>query len=331
MARGRSEFRLRLVAEEVGRASAEFQKFGQLSQEALDRLKLSLDPVNDNLRKVDDAASKFKTSLRETAASVAVLDGPLGGMASRLNALATTIGTAGLLIGGIGVAAAAAAFGLVKLTQATSDFERSQLRLQNVLKATGNEAFVTLKEINDLALELSRDTLASLDEARTAGAAVLTSPNIRGVEDVERILRLAQDFTEVFAGTSLAENARFLGAAFDSPISAFDNLRERGIKLSDQLRETLRTLEESGQRAEAAGILFAELERRVGGAGEIGGLPGTLHQVGVELERNVQLFGELLGISDAVATVMQQVADSQRALGDAVEGYLRPSNSVSRS
>lgn len=326
MARGRgsSEFRLRLVAEEVGKASQEFQQFGRVSQESMDRLARVLVPVNDNLRKVDSAASAFKDNLRATAANIAVLDGPLGGFASRVNALATAIGALGFGLGGLLLALSAGVFAFVKLTSATSDFERAQLRLQNVLKATGNEALITVRETNELALELARDTLTSIDEMRTAAASVLTSPNIRGVADVERILRLAQDFSEVFAGTTLRENARFLGAAFDSPISAFDNLRERGIKLSDQLRETLRTLEESGRRAQAAEILFTELERRVGGAGEIGGLPGILNQSAVETERNIDLFAEWLGVVDAVTFAIQGLVDVQRFVGDAIEANLRP-------
>ena len=91
-------------------------------------------------RNVVDPNKQISGSFRNAASSVAVLDGPLGGIAGRMSSFGSVVSSTGLLLGGLGVAFAGTTAIMYKSVQAFTDLEKRQLRTEAVLKATGFSA-----------------------------------------------------------------------------------------------------------------------------------------------------------------------------------------------
>jgi hypothetical protein len=197
-----------------------------------------------------------------------------------------------------------------------ADWERSSLRLQAVLEATGRSGEITVSRLQEMSEKLGRTTLASAEDALRAAGILATFGSVAS-RDLEKTLNLAQDMAEAF-GTDLAMAARKVGTAFESPSRGLSQMAEMGIVASKSQMELVRALEESGNKAKATEIVIGLLNDRIGGAGirAADGLAGSLDNL---RESTTGLSREL---GQTMAPGVKRTTDELTKLVDVSKGWI---------
>lgn len=219
-------------------------------------------------------------SFRSVAQGIAVIDGPFGGIASRVSSTASLLNGTTLAVVGFGAALSAAGLVMAKSVAAGEQMERQLFKQQAVLNATGYAAGFNAEQLDNMARQTAYATLASINDIREAQNVLLTFKSVQGSIYKEAI-GLTQDLAVVMGGTA-ASNAKMLGKALEDPIAGISAMSEAGVSFTQSQKDLIRSLVETGDKASAQKLILAELQKQVGGtgAGEAGGLSGSIDTLG---------------------------------------------------
>jgi len=179
-----------------------------------------------------------------------------------------------------------AGLGLQQIATSFAEAESRFLKLEQTVKATGNAAGLTAEELRTMARDLALSTLESVEGSERAVAQLLTFKAV-GKDAFGTVLNLAADLSALGFG-SLESNVVRLGKALENPVIGIQALREAGVSFTDAQRQMITSLVESGQRAQAMGLILEAVTNQVGGAAQAAaqGLAGkydTLSQRALEL------------------------------------------------
>lgn len=184
----------------------------------------------------------------------------------------------GGLKAGIGVAAGALAFvkGLDVVRDFTTDSIAEARESQQVgavttqiIKATGEAAKVSADQVGDLSTAISNKTGVD-DEAIQKGAnLLLTFKQVRnevgeGNKIFDRATAASVDLSKAGFG-SIESGSKMLGKALNDPIKGISALSRAGVTFTDQQKDQIKTLVESGDVLGAQKIILGEVEAQVGG------------------------------------------------------------------
>ena len=253
-------------------------------------------------------------SIRNLAGTIAAVQGPLGPVAGRLNSIGAILGRINLgavaAVGGITILGVA----LAKFVRAANNAERSSLKLQAIIKATGGAAQLSSRDIEIFAESVAKNTLASVQGARQAAGVLLTFKSITG-DTFKDALSISQDLAEVGFG-SINTAALQLGKALEEPEIGLSALRRVGVSFTKDQKELIKVLSLTGRKLEAQKIITKALDEQVGGAGvgAGGGLAGAFDT----LAENINLFFERA----AGTFVVDALTASLRALNDIVSVFV---------
>ena len=156
--------------------------------------------------------------------------------------------------------------------KAFTEQEDAIAKMEAVLKSTGGVAGVTSTHVTDLASSLQKTTTFA-DEVTVNGAALLlTFKNIRnemgdGNDVFDRTIKASQDLSALM-GTDLNTSVMMLGKALQDPETGLTKLTRAGIQFSDQQKDQIKTLAESGDMLGAQKIMLGEIESQFGGTAE---------------------------------------------------------------
>ncbi|SEK34724.1 phage tail tape measure protein, lambda family [Roseovarius azorensis] len=287
--------------------------------QAGDRLARSQARTRTETLRATAATQAFSGAMTNAAASAALINGPLGGVASRFSTIAS-------LTGRMNIAAVGAIVGLSGLTLAAArgistftDYERQQLTLQGALNATGFAAGRTADQINATARRIAVDTLASEGEVRRAATVLLTFRSIAG-ETFDRTLELSQDLAASGFGT-LEGNAVQLGKALEDPITGLSALTRVGVSFSTTQKEMIRDFAETGRVAEAQRLILEAIAQQVGGTGVAagGGLAGGFDLLGVNVNRFFEIIGQRLNDGSRLSEFLLLVGRGVGTLNDLLD------------
>ncbi|WP_444901349.1 phage tail length tape measure family protein [Microbulbifer sp. SSSA007] len=258
------------------------------------------------IKSTSAAGDMFGRSMRGAAQGVAAIDGPLGGVAGRLSAVNGLVTGGGLAWAGLGVAIAGATAVMYKSIRAAEEMERGQLKIEALLRATGNASGRTAQELDEQARSVARNTLASVSGMRDAQGVLLTFKSVQ-TDVFDQAIVLSQDLAAVMGGDAKSA-ALQLGKALEDPASGLTALKRSGVSFTETEKEQIRTMQESGQVAEAQRFILAKLAQQVGGAGsgEAGGLAGQVDT----LSQNWQEFLEAMGRTEEASKSVGFVADA---------------------
>jgi len=188
------------------------------------------------------------------------------------------------------------------------------LRLEALFQSTGGSAGFTSREINEMSERLAVSTMASASDMRNAAGVLMTFKSISG-EVFEESLRLTQDIGAVM-GTSAVSGAKQLGKALEDPTTNMTALTRAGISFTDNEKERIKTLQESGRLGEAQAFIIETLKNQVGGAGTGGGLSGAIDL----LADNFAIFNRKLAEETGLAKLAEKetsaLANAIGALND---------------
>ena len=297
------------------------------------KFKTNVDKGQDALKKFQRQATKsgkgnkkLQDTFRNISGSIAAVQGPLGPVAGRITSIGAIMGrvsVAGLALTGVLLGIGAS---FVKLIRAGANFESQQLKIQALLKATGNAAGQTGQDIESMAGSIGKGTLASVQGARDAAGVLLTFKTISG-EAFGRTLELTQDLAAVGFG-SMKTAALQLGKALEDPETGLSALRRVGVSFSEQQKEQIKVMAMTGRQAEAQKMILDALEGQVGGAGKgaAGGLSGAFDTLG----ENITLFFEkaeagkaivkaLTGFIQGLANVLDKFIPKEKELPQTIE------------
>jgi len=147
--------------------------------------------------------------------------------------------------------------------------EDALVGLEATLRATGGAAGVTSEHIQALAASLQNTTLFADDVVDSAAQVLLTFTNVRNVvgqgNDVfDRTIKVAADLasTPLFRG-DLADAVRSLGIAMESPEEGMARLRRAGIIFTDQEKDQVKALTDTGRVLEAQRLILDKVEGKV--------------------------------------------------------------------
>lgn len=249
-------------------------------------------------RSLDDADG----SQRRTERGSKGLSGAWAGLAAN----------AKMLAGGAGVAALAVGFRAMYTEQA----EAQQVGAQTVavLKSTGGAAGVTRKSVEALSAAIG-EKAALDDEAVQSGAnLLLTFTNVqnqvgRGNDIFDRAVKTTADVSRAF-GKDMPAASIMMGKALNDPIAGVSALSRVGIQFTDQQKDQIKAMVESGDTLGAQKKILKELEKQVGGSAAAYGktLPGAV-------DRTKNAFNNLMeDLGEKVAPAVSLVADGLTSL-----------------
>jgi hypothetical protein len=230
---------------------------------------LKIDIITDaskataGLDKIGSAASKNSTGVDKASSSL------------------KTLGKTAALAAG-----AAAVGGLVAVFKTGADeqkdFLAGQAQLANGIKSTGNAAGVTVDGLEDLAGSIQGYSGQTDDSIVASENLLLTFTNLKnGVGDGNQVFDEATKMTADMAakmGGDASKYAVQLGKALNDPYKGIAALSRVGVTFTQQQKDQIKALQDSGDTMGAQKVILAELQKEFGGAAQAAGqsLPGQL-------------------------------------------------------
>jgi hypothetical protein len=173
-------------------------------------------------------------------------------------------------------AGVAVAYGLGKVAKIGWDeFNQGQkvaAQTNAVLKSTGGVANVTAKQVEELGDQIMRKTGIDDEQIKAGQNMLLTFKNVRnemgkGNDIFTQATKLTTDFA-VATGTDMVQANVMVGKALNDPIRGLTALTKKGVTFTEQQREQVKRLVESGQTMKAQKIILRELATEYEGSAE---------------------------------------------------------------
>lgn len=202
------------------------------------------------------------------------------------------------------------------ITASNAEFreaEKANLKIQAILRATGESAGKTGTELEQMADSLSRSTAIDDDLFTNAQALILTFKGIRG-EIYDRTLPAVADLAQAFDMT-LSGAAVMLGKALEDPQSGLTALRRVGVSFSESEREVIQSMVDAGEAAKAQAEILRVLEGQVGGVAELYGssAPAAIDRMTNSIGNLNEAIGRLTNtnfkpVADGIASIADLLA-----------------------
>ena len=251
--------------------------------------------INGVGKTIDDVGKKSKASLNPIASASDVATQAFG----KLKAAAAGIGVAlgaGQLFNKFIAEAGAAEMASVRLG----------LAYQNIGAKTG----LTRKELDDFGKTIQQTTMFTDEAVSGLQETLFRFSSITG-NTFKRTQQVVVDLAAAM-GTDLSSAAQQVGRALESPSTGLRILRQAGVVLTEAQKDLIKSLEESGNKAEAQNIILGELEKRYKGTAEVvaNTLTGSLKQLSIAYD---DLFEST---NEAASATTKMVQDMTAALRD---------------
>jgi hypothetical protein len=173
----------------------------------------------------------------------------------------------------MGLTAPIAALG-VTAVKAFDQQAKAIAQVEAGLKSTGASVGYTSQQLQKMASDLQSKTLFGDEEIlKDATAQLLTFTNITGkqfAESQKAALNLATRLDGDLKSASI-----MLGKALNDPVANLSAMSRAGIQFSEDQKQVIKSLAESGDMAQAQSIILEELEKQYGGSAEAAAKAGT--------------------------------------------------------
>jgi phage-related protein len=181
----------------------------------------------------------------------------------KLNGLAKGFASTAINVAKVGLPIAGAIAGVTALA---AEAEKSDAKLGQVFKTMKAGAFTTIPALNKQAEAIGQ--LSSFDDEgiKEAQATLLTFGNVTG-DAFDKGLQASVDMAE-FLGTDLQSATIQMGKALNDPVKGITALSKAGVSFSEEQKEMIKKLVETGKAGEAQNIILGEMQKQFGGAAE---------------------------------------------------------------
>ncbi|MFN4056209.1 MAG: hypothetical protein ACK4GU_15225 [Alishewanella aestuarii] len=215
--------------------------------------------------------------------------------------------TLGLLAGAIGALGFGAFF--KDSIEEQEQLQRNLLRTDAVIKATGEAAGFSAKQLHDQARALALATLQSTEGVMRAQQVLLSYSSISG-DVFSRAIETATDLATLIGG-SLNGSLEMLAKTLDNPIEGINAMRRQGIYFTEAQQRVIASLVETNRLAEAQSMILDELAGQFGGIAkrEALGLAGAQDTLGQAMQELKIQIADQLGLADELAAVYGSAAE----------------------
>lgn len=274
------------------------------------RLKVEAAGARSELKKTAVETKKLENAVKGTNAR-------LGTATKRLDNTGKAAATATGNIQRFGVAFRTTLAPIVAATGAVTLLSRSlnllgqrqadTAALSNGLQKLG-EGEQTLNRLQASADALGKTTLFDQEDF-DRGFALLTSFQRIGVDSYERVAKAAADVAQI-TGQDVRSALLQLSKALEDPARRVTDLSRSGTVFTEQQKEQIKALQESGRLIEAQNLVLSEIEKQYGGAAEAAGKAGYAGAVD-SLGESFRDFQERLaqGVEPAVIGATKALTD----------------------
>ncbi len=285
---------IRLSVMDGGKVKAELKEIGESGEKSLQKIELAGKPASKGLLAVNAAANDVKGAAIGLSSQI----GPLG-------SAMTALGPIGIALG---AALGAVTLGLSASIKEAAEAEQSYNRLQAVLRATGSSSGLTAREISEFADKMEATTLTTAEGVMNAASVLATFRSVSG-ETFTRAISLAQDMASVY-GKDLSAAVLMLGKALENPVDGLGALEKATGKFSDEEKNALQSMVETGRAAEAQKIILDKLAGAIGGTGtaEATGVTGASHQLTIAWKNMLEAIGQTETVSGIAQGALQKLA-----------------------
>ena len=203
-------------------------------------------------------SQKFQKGLKDSVRATKETQQKLNNLSG---SLAIKAGVATAAFTGLGV-------GVKKLIGTYQVQEQAEKKLAQALKTSGTAANVSLEELKKYASELQNITTFG-DEATISAQAMLLNLGGSLSKKVIKDATVAMQNMSAVMGTDLKNSAQQLGVALADPLLGMTRLRRVGILFTNEEREKIKALQDSGKASEAQSIIIDKVNRKLGGQAEL--------------------------------------------------------------
>jgi hypothetical protein len=217
-----------------------------------------------------------------------------------------------IVASGAVAAAAITAIGVASINLAREQI-RVEKQLDQVIKSTGSAAGLTADELKRMARELQRVSNFGDETIISAQNMLLTFTKI-GKEVFPQALKATLNIATAM-NVGLKEASIQVGKALNDPILGITALTRVGITFTDQQKEMIKSLAESGQVMQAQTVILNELTTQFGGSAEAQRDPL------IQLKNAIGDLGEEIGfvLLPAVNRLSDEAIPIVEEFGDTVE------------
>lgn len=235
----------------------------------------------------------------------------LAGVANIAKRVAASIGIIG---------AAAVAVGKRMVSQYQAD-AAAAAKLSATLKATGYAAGFTTSELKEQAAQLQKNTGVGDETIMSMQGILATFKNVRGdvfTRATSAILDMGAAMGKAGKGSADVEAAVIqVGKALNDPIKGMAALSRVGIQFTEQQKEQIEGLQESGDLQAAQAIILKELETQFGGTAKaVADSAGGMMQLKAVLGDAQEEVGRVIVESNVFKGVIEKVT---KAVEDLIE------------
>lgn len=205
----------------------------------------------------------YTNSLDRMTKQVQLIDGPLGGIASRMTALSSILKSGALGFAAVGIASALFFKKLADGISTAAESEVSMRTLEAQITATGGAAGITATDLDDFSRSLGLATLDNTEGVRSL-VSVMHSFNQVSGSTFTRAITLSQDLGLAMRKDPITA-ARTLGKVLNNPIKNYKQLSRSGIDFNKTQVEAIKKAQLLGNTFEAQEIILSSLESRFNG------------------------------------------------------------------
>jgi hypothetical protein len=261
----------------------------------------------------------FTRSMRGLSQGAAAIDGPMGGVASRISVVNSLFSSGSLVIAGFAAGIAVLAAGTYKSLKVFDEYQRGQLKTAALIKSTGNAAGFSAKQMEEQANSVALNTLASVGGIVEAQNVLQTFKTVSGDTFKEAIV-LSQDMAAVFGG-SAKDKALQLGKALESPKDGLTALKRSGVTFTQSERDMVNAMQDAGNVAEAQAFILRKLRDQVGGAGnaEAGGLSGDVDTMSQRWDELLNAWASTSGSASVASGWINSISNGLKYLRESID------------
>jgi uncharacterized protein YdbL (DUF1318 family) len=182
-----------------------------------------------------------------------------------------SIGSLGRNFAVAGAAIAGATAIIAKNAQSLARIERINAQTAQTIQSMGNASNISAKEVETLAGSLEALTATEAETIQEGANLLLTFKNIsnqagEGNDIFNQTTAAMVDLARAM-GTSASGEAIRLGKALNDPIRGVASLTRVGVSFTEEQRNQIKALQQSGDLMGAQKIILAELQQQFGGSG----------------------------------------------------------------
>lgn len=204
--------------------------------------------------------------------------------------------------------------------------EREMVKLDTILKNTGDAIGITRDQFVDMADKLSMTTQFTDNQILKAEDMLLIYDKI-GKEIFPQVTQAALDLA-TFKGIDPSAAAMALGRALESPAQGVGTLGRIGIKFSEDQQKMIKALADTGKTAEAQDLILQKVKGTIGGLAQNEGktLEGQMKLIGNAFEKTNQIIGSQ--INTAILPYATKLRELVQIIPSVLDGHVKLNNTI---